>query len=315
MKMIEGVDGNRTSVVEQMKNIYGLNYTGAAVLYQNYQDKVKEYGSDKKGLEEYFSGSEWEEELKSFQDNPNYKSNESLMLSYTADIRKYTTQIGQWRLDKKLPELFGSLKTAWDEAKKTGLTTDYGPGQHTNLGDTPPDDDEPITPIVPPTPTGDELAQAAREAHSGGELETAWKLSQQAKQAYYEEENAGKQRIIDAEQTRKVLFNGYLNGGTKEPAFFTNKFNLPGKSDPDQVAYENFLKFGDMPEGTESHQNFLKSLDILGTFTDVERQYVNNNNSVNTVVNDAMTDTTGQRLVELLTELRDNTRELHLDEI
>ncbi|MDR1073933.1 MAG: hypothetical protein LBL45_09720, partial [Treponema sp.] len=42
MQMIEGVEGkgNRTGAVEQMKNIYGLNYTGSAALYQSYQDKL-----------------------------------------------------------------------------------------------------------------------------------------------------------------------------------------------------------------------------------------------------------------------------------
>ncbi|MDR1904029.1 MAG: hypothetical protein LBQ88_17300 [Treponema sp.] len=72
--------------------------------------------------------------------------------------------------------------------------------------------------------------------------------------------------------------------GGKIPTFFTDTWDGFGKDDPDR------------------------------DFTNTELEYVNNNNSINTAVNDAMADKTGQRLVELLTELRDNTKELHLEE-
>ena len=61
MQMIKSVEwkGNRTSAVEQMKNIYGLNYTGSAALYQVYQDKLAEFSGNRKEADEYFSGKEW----------------------------------------------------------------------------------------------------------------------------------------------------------------------------------------------------------------------------------------------------------------
>jgi hypothetical protein len=305
MNMIEGVEGNRTGVVEQMKNIYGLNYTGAAVLYQNYQDKVKEYGSDKKGLEEYFSGSEWEEELKSFQDNPNYKSNETLMLSYTENIKKYTQQIGQWELDKKLPILEKELEKAWIEAVKLLVTNDKTPGNNDGDGS------EPVEPIVPPTQA--KVEETLATLKSVAENPSPQQQADAEREALNNAIEAQAAEGMRQANIKKMLYNGWFEGGTKIPAFFTNTPALE-KNDPDQAAYKNFQIFGKAPEGTETHQNYLKSIDILGTFTDAERQYVNDNNSINTAVIDAMTDRTGQRLVELLTELRDNTRELHIDE-
>jgi hypothetical protein len=320
MKMIEGVDGNRTSVVEQMKNIYGLNYTGAAVLYQNYQDKVKEYGSDKKGLEEYFSGSEWEEKLKSFQDKPNYKSNESLMLSYTENIKKYTQLIGQWELDKKLPILEKELEKAWIEAVKLLVTNDKTPGNNDGDGS------EPVEPIVPPTQAKVEETLAGlknvvenpypQPQDQGSNSPYPQPQGDEYRSAWYAAADAQVAEGRRTAEIKKMLYNGYLQGGTKNAAFFTNvrEKSLWAPDDDDEAAYKTLTDFGKKTEGTEAHQNYLKSIDILGTFTDAERQYVNSNNSINTSVIDAMTDQTGQRLVELLTELRDNTRELHIDE-
>jgi hypothetical protein len=137
MQMIEGVEGvgNRTGAVEQMKNIYGLNYTGAAALYQNYQDMRKTFNGDMEAEEKYFSGDNWKEVLEGFKDNPAYNnSTESTMLMYVEDIKKYTYEIGQWHLDKKMPEIADALKEAWEEAIKKGLTTDAKPEEYADPG-------------------------------------------------------------------------------------------------------------------------------------------------------------------------------------
>jgi hypothetical protein len=124
---------------------------------------------------------------------------------------------------------------------------------------------------------------------------------------------------IDEAWSRKEIDNMLIHTKFRFPwdksvSFFTNKADGFGKDDLDEAAYKNFQIFGEAPKGTDSYNNYWKSIDILGTFTNAERQYVNNDDSINTAVNDAITDKTGQRLVELLTELRDNTKELHLEE-
>jgi hypothetical protein len=311
MQIIEGVEGkgNRVGAVEQMKNIYDLNYTGAAVLYQNYQDKREELRREGKSEEEYFNSSEWKEQLKAFQDNPEYKSKESLMLSYTADIQKYTEQIGQWHLDNKLPELFESLRTSWLEAVKKGVTSDRGPGEHAPPGGAPPPNPppEPVKPIVPPSEVEETLEDLERVAtnpsSTGDDIRHVRNI---AIEAQVEE---GRRRA----EIKKMLKKDAVVGG-KRSTFFTDTWDGFGKDDPDESAYNNLQTFGNEPKGTDAYDNYWKSMDILGTFNNAERQYVNNNNSINTAVNDAMTDKTGQRLVELLTELRDNTKELHLEE-
>jgi hypothetical protein len=124
---------------------------------------------------------------------------------------------------------------------------------------------------------------------------------------------AMEQNLLMQEAAERMLKKDAVFGG-KTPTFFTDTWDGFGKDDPDEAAYKNLQTFGNSPRGTDAYENYWKSMDILGTFTDTEREYVNKNNSINTVVNDAMTDKTGQRLVELLTELRDNTKELHLEE-
>jgi hypothetical protein len=150
MKMIEGVEGvgNRTGAVEQMKNIYGLNYTGAAALYQTYQDKLKTFNGNKEEEEKYFSGDKWKEELEEFKKNPeNSNSTELTMLAHVADIKKYTYEIGQWHLDKKMPEIVDALKKAWEEAREKGNTNDPLPGNRRNI---PERNDNPFPPAEPP---------------------------------------------------------------------------------------------------------------------------------------------------------------------
>jgi hypothetical protein len=132
MQMIKGAEnGSRTGTIEQMKNIYGLNYTGSAALYQSYQDKLKTFNGDRKAADEYFSVGEWAKKLEDFKANPEYNnSTELTMFSHVADIKKYTYEIGQWHLDKKMPEIAEELKKAWEEAYKNGNTNDTGPGKH-----------------------------------------------------------------------------------------------------------------------------------------------------------------------------------------
>ncbi|MDR2193466.1 MAG: hypothetical protein LBP19_03230 [Treponema sp.] len=98
MQMLENTEGpgNREGAVEQMKNIYGLNYTGSAALYQMYQDKRDDLARNGGDINEYFSNGKWAEELERFKANPDYIASTELdMFKDVADIRKYTQQIGQ----------------------------------------------------------------------------------------------------------------------------------------------------------------------------------------------------------------------------
>jgi hypothetical protein len=317
MQMIEGAEGpgNRTGAVEQMKNIYGLNYTGSAALYQSYQDKIKTFGGDKKAADEYFSGGEWKEFIEGFKNNPdNNGSTELTMFRYVEDIRKYTLDISQWHMDQKMPEIADALKVAWLEAYEKGNTNDPNAGQHP--GD-PPKKEEPVVPTTPTTnpfpeePTVEQaragFEEALRNDVAGDEDD--------ARRNYYDSVESDMQRRDRQEDVNRMLKKDSIKLWERNRAtFFTDTPDGFGKDDPDEAAYKNLQSFGNAPEGSDSYNNYLKSIDVLKTFTDAEREYVNKNNSINTAVNDAMTDRTGQRLVELLTELRDNTREIHIEE-
>jgi hypothetical protein len=315
MQMIEGVEGtgNRTGAVEQMRNIYGLNYTGSAALYQSYQDKLKTFNGDKKAADEYFSGDEWAKKLEDFKDNPdNNDSTELTMFAHVADIKKYTYEIGQWHLDKKIPQIEEALKTAWAEAVEKLVTRDTKPGEHPDpfLEKEPADPYPKETPAPPPAPTVQqtlsELAAAATAPLEPGYNDNLKQAQTAAIQAQVLE---GKRLA----EINKMLKKDAAFGG-KTSTFFTDTWDGFGKDDPDEAAYKQLQSFGNAPEGSDTYQNYLKSIDILGTFNDAEREYVNKNDSINAVIGEAMTDKTGQRLVELLIELCDNTKELHLEE-
>jgi hypothetical protein len=214
MQMIEGVEGpgNRTGAVEQMKNIYGLNYTGSAALYQTYQDKVAEFGGDKEAADTYFKGDEWGKTLEDFKANPDYNSSSELsMFRDVEEIKKYTVQIGQWHLDKKLPEIAEALKTAWKDANEKGTTRDSKAGVHPYPAEptaTKPESETPIHTRVDeslenlknvasnPVSTGDQIL-SARNAAIDAQIE-AGMISYTAKNATRNlfSENAGDESNI-----------------------------------------------------------------------------------------------------------------------
>jgi hypothetical protein len=316
MQMIEGVEGkgNRTGAVEQMKNIYGLNYTGSAALYQTYQDKLKTFKGDSAAADKYFSGDEWAKKLEDFKANPdNNDSTERTMLEHVADIKKYTYEIGQWHLDRKIPEIEEALKTAWAEAVAKGVTTDTDAGEHGDP-DAPPKPPEPMDNPYPPKPTEvertlDELTEVATAYPSPGGAPIGDAIRTAQNNAIEAQVNEEK-RQADAERMLTKNAEAFWD---KKATFFTEKFDWGGPDDPDETAYKNLQSFGKAPEGSAAYNNYWKSIGIMETFTDTERKYVNDNNSINAAVNNAMTDATGQRLVELLTELRDNTKEIFVN--
>jgi hypothetical protein len=104
-------------------------------------------------------------------------------------------------------------------------------------------------------------------------------------------------------EIEKMLFNGYMEGGTGKPAFFTNVFNRPRNDDPDQAAFKNLQKFGEAPEGTEANKNYWTSIGILSQFPESVRQQVNESNEINTTVNNSMSDETGKTLVRAMLAL------------
>jgi hypothetical protein len=244
MQMIEGVEGvgNRTSAVEQMKNIYGLNYTGAAALYQNYQDIRKTFNGDREAEEKYFSGDNWKEVLEGFKDNPAYNnSTESTMLMYVEDIKKYTYEIGQWHLDKKMPEIADALKEAWEEARNKGTTTDPGPGNHANPYPPPsnpnpyppPPKEEPKTPERERTEeTLDDLKNVATAppvpgAPTGDIIRTA---QNQAIEAQVLEAKAQAEVIRKNNNATKNLFSEWFGGERGYMNAINNTVNAAAKS-------------------------------------------------------------------------------------
>jgi hypothetical protein len=138
MKRFEEVEnGSRTGIVEQMRNVYGLNYLGSAALYQAYGDKKTEIRKANsalsepelaKKIDEYFSGDAWKKTIESYKDNPEFMSKELEQLSVIKDIQKYISDTGQRHFDARMKELETALVEAWKDAKPN--TRDPAPGQH-----------------------------------------------------------------------------------------------------------------------------------------------------------------------------------------
>jgi hypothetical protein len=86
--------------------------------------------------------------------------------------------------------------------------------------------------------------------------------------------------------------------------FFTGNKNLFTKGD-DEKAYDNLLSFGKGGRDSEAYQNYQRSIDILRQFPESIRDQLNGSNEINTVINNSMTDETGQKLVNALLALAD----------
>ena len=138
MQMIGEVEDDRTGRVERMKDIYGLNYTGSAALYQAYEDTkagIREKGKDEgwdetKIAEEIareFSGEKWKQTIESFQNNDEFRSKELEQLTVIKSIERYITQTGQQYFDNRMTQLSTELVEAWREARDAGKTGDITP--------------------------------------------------------------------------------------------------------------------------------------------------------------------------------------------
>ena len=73
----------------------------------------------------------------------------------------------------------------------------------------------------------------------------------------------------------------------------------------DEVAYANFLSFGKAKKNSEAHQNYQRSIDILGQFLESIRDQLDKSNEINAIINNSMTDETGKILVNALLALAD----------
>jgi hypothetical protein len=319
MQMIEGVEGkgNRTGAVEQMKNIYGLNYTGSAALYQTYQDKLKTFNGDSAAADKYFSGDEWAKKLEDFKANPdNNDSTERTMLDNVADIKKYTYEIGQWHLDRKMPEIVDALKNAWDEASGKGVTRDTGAGRHLNPfpeeQPAAPSNETPAALAEPDYKTkkganSDESVQFAQAAHEAGDPEMAWEHAQRSKGQSFQEEQEALRRLAQlfdqADWVKNNLFKSSIGGG-KTDSFFTGNFN--GKTDTaDEFAKERFLAYSDSSAGGAANDAFAQAIAILQQFSKEDRMRANESNAINDAMPDVMSDTTGIQLIQAIKDLAD----------
>ncbi|MDR0685795.1 MAG: hypothetical protein LBF83_11810 [Spirochaetaceae bacterium] len=175
MQMIESVEGNRAGRVEQMRNFYELNYTGAAALDQRYQDakaEIREQGKSEgwseqrieEETEKKFSSPKWKETIESFKNNEEYKSTELKQLSVIMDIKKYITDAGQRHFDARMDTLQEALVTAFINAGPN--TNDTAPGVHPGqeLKEAYPEEKQPKeAPLPTPASKAQELKEQAEE--------------------------------------------------------------------------------------------------------------------------------------------------------
>jgi hypothetical protein len=327
-----------------MRNIYGLNYLGAATLDQAYQDKLKTFNGNSAEADAYFSGAEWAETLEGFKNNPDYNnSTELTMFRDVAEIKKYTYDIGQWHLDQKLPFLTVELNKVFIEALKKGNTDDTAPGQHPNpyppeekpapySGSgvsirTPEPNFPPETPKwksintsgMPPADAVKVWRQEYIDALKSGDSERSDNAFRNLELARIEALNPqpfedpidretrllGEAGRRAAEAKKMLIKNGKVFGlGSDSPTFFTGNGN-PFSQNEDEVAYDNFMSFGKGRKDSEAYQNYNRSIDILDQFPEHIRDQLDKGNEINTAINNSMTDETGKTLVTALLALAD----------
>jgi hypothetical protein len=149
--------------------------------------------------------------------------------------------------------------------------------------------------VTPPPTARDNTAELVQEP------------ADRARRKSYDDEVKWIDMLENAKITEESL---YKDGGKFGLFAPTNLTLFTGNGRPfhkgeDEVAYNNLKSFGRAKENTETFQNYLTSMDILRQFPDHIRDQLDKSNEINTVVNNSMTDTTGNALVQALLALAD----------
>lgn len=113
---LEGKD-NRTGQIERYRQMYGLNYTGAAQVYDMFGTATdKDFESD-----------EYTKKIAALKEDPKYVSNESRLLVATENISTNMARIGSKFMDMKL-EVFSGIDKSVQDIRNFLIGGQYGKG-------------------------------------------------------------------------------------------------------------------------------------------------------------------------------------------
>jgi hypothetical protein len=299
MKMFNTAEkGDYASVIERMRQAYGLNYTQSAQLYKGWEQNKNTPG--------YFDSEAFARELEKYSEKPpENNSTELTMLSYVEDIKKYTYEIGQWHLDQKIPGIADALKNEWVNANKHGNTTDPVPGQHA----------DPYPPEEPPQ--GEPLAPVSGQAPFNYETATPEQLREEAVNLQAQGNTGLGRSYEDEANNREELLIRDINAATRGSTrhlfseHFGDKFNpfniLFGKNESKQMNAINETVSGALtssdPAQFNAAQEFAETISRFGKDEKTGKPY----NEANTF--NSLADFSGD-MIGLLNALRGITREI-----
>jgi hypothetical protein len=278
--------GDRSAVIERMRDQFGLNYTNSAMLYDQWAMKT-DYGTKEMSSEE----------SKSLIDTygkmpPPANSPELEIARITEEIKNIYTQSGMIHWDESITEIKDELVNAIQELKdKSESKAPYQPKD--TVGLTP---SEALK--IRQQEYNDALASGntARIEEAARALELA---NMEALAPKYEDP-------IDQETRRmgeidRMLIKSGMAWDKERSTFFTGDGNALTKND-DEKAYDRLSGYEQFPE---AHQSLAEVFDIMRSFSQDQIKRANESNIVNSAIpQDIMTDRTGQELLEAIRNMK-----------
>jgi hypothetical protein len=237
--MYETEDKSPSATIERMRQMYGLNYTGATQLYQKWDEH-----NEKGDANTYFKSDAFAKELEKLKaENPNSESIERDILTNVKSIEKYTAQIGQYYTDLKQNDIYKQLLEVLKEGKEKGVIPEdeKPPEQPANF---PPEDPKP-KPVDTTTLEGQKIVaeEAEKDAVKMGDLASA-----------REQRAAYKGTLKEAES---LIYKWNIGGNTQKgkATLFTGDANMFDTTEDESNA-ENLMKFGKAPAGSAASEAF-----------------------------------------------------------
>jgi alkylhydroperoxidase/carboxymuconolactone decarboxylase family protein YurZ len=270
--------GDRSAVVERMKQQFGLNYFNSAMLYDQWAVKTEN------GTKE-MSSEDTKKLLDLYGKTPPPPDSPELEAAKTTEaIKNWWTQTGISHWDDNFPKTLAEeiAKAVQEYNKKTG----------SNVPVPKPEELFPSIDHGAPLTLSDARA-AVEEAQSnldalkqerGGRMARGLG-STEASKALNEAKAA---EITLREEINNMLINQQGTG------LFTSDRNTRSKND-DEKAFSRLAAYENQPE---AFQRVDEVFDIIRSLTPEQIQRANQSNSINYIIPDVMTDKTGQELLE-----------------
>jgi hypothetical protein len=117
--LVQGIEGrdNRTGQIERYRQMFGLNYTGAAQVYDMLGTAT----------DEDFKSDKYTKKIAELKENPKYVSNESRLMVATENISTNMARIGSKFMDMKL-EVFSGIDKSVQDIRNFLIGGQYGKG-------------------------------------------------------------------------------------------------------------------------------------------------------------------------------------------